>query len=180
MIMKAGNRTLCRSFLYGAAILSLIVIISGCTPVVNITRDGEHYLMAGDYEKAIDAYDRAIALNPRAAEAYLGRGTAYEEIGEFQKALDDYNAAIAILPNDAGAYIVRGLVYELLGNYEMALDNYSTSIQINPNNANAYFHKGNAQMNLGNVEQAFESYREAAKRGHTESQDLLRSKGMAW
>jgi tetratricopeptide (TPR) repeat protein len=178
--MKAGSRSNLKFLFYGPAVLLLLIAISGCTPVINLTNDGERYLMVGDYEKAIDAYNRAIALDPRASEAYLGRGTAYEELGEFHKALDDYNSAVAITPNDAGVYIIRGLVYELLGNYDMALQNYSTSIQINPNNANAYFHRGNACMNLGNVAQAFESYKDAARRGHTESQNLLHSKGIAW
>ena len=77
--------------------LLLVLTVLSCTPVANMTWDGQDQLMAGQYYKAIDTYTHAINLNPNDAMAYLGRATAYEEIGQFDKALADFNSAVIIL-----------------------------------------------------------------------------------
>jgi tetratricopeptide (TPR) repeat protein len=182
---RSGGFMLSDKKLIGAAsiilpVLFLVAALAGCNPVVNLTRDGEFYLESGDYYKALDSYTRAINQNPGDSVAYLGRATAYLELGHLDMALDDYNAAVALLPNDAGVYVDRGLARELQGKYQLALEDYTKAIGLNPSNASAYYHCGNAYMELGNTSQAFERYRSAARLGHTEAQNILRSKGLSW
>lgn len=45
------------------------------------------------------------------AQAYYGRGRAYEEKWEWDKAIADYNELIRLDPTDAGAYDRRGWAY---------------------------------------------------------------------
>lgn len=43
-----------------------------------------------EYEKAIADYTRAIELNSREAESYLGRGRCYHALGQITKAVNDF------------------------------------------------------------------------------------------
>ena len=57
---------------------------------------GVEYLDAGEYDKAIAAFNRALAVMPKYEEAYSQRGFAYLQAGEYDKAISDYSRAIAI------------------------------------------------------------------------------------
>ncbi len=62
----------------------------------------------GNYEEAIEDFDRALRLDPKSAEAYNGRGKARAESGKYVDAHDDFNKAIELNPKMAGAYRNRG------------------------------------------------------------------------
>ena len=54
---------------------------------------GRRYLEDGNYEEAILAFSAAIEIDPKRAEAYLGRGEAYMELGDYESALEDFEKA---------------------------------------------------------------------------------------
>ena len=56
---------------------------------------GNKYLEDEDYERAIAAFDKAIDIDPKCVDAYLGKAEAYV-------ALDDYEEAIAVLVDGYG------------------------------------------------------------------------------
>ena len=49
-----------------------------------------------DYENAVLNYSHAIRLNPKSAETYFDRGTAYEMLRRYDAALSDYRKAANI------------------------------------------------------------------------------------
>ena len=51
---------------------------------------------ARQYDSAIAAFDRAIALGPGWLEAYFGRGGSYEEKGDLDRALADYRKCLEL------------------------------------------------------------------------------------
>ena len=61
---------------------------------------GVRYLSEGNYEEAIIAFTAAIEIDPKRAEAYIGRGDAYIGRGETEDnlaaALADYEAALIL------------------------------------------------------------------------------------
>jgi tetratricopeptide (TPR) repeat protein len=59
------------------------------------------------FEEAIASYDRAIALRPDYASAYLLRGVALKRLNRPDKALASYDKAIAIKPDFAEAIFNR-------------------------------------------------------------------------
>jgi tetratricopeptide (TPR) repeat protein len=67
-----------------------------------------------DYERALEDYGRAIALNPEDATAYNNRGLAYSDLQDYERALEDYGRAIALNPEDATAYYNRSCAYALM------------------------------------------------------------------
>ena len=69
------------------------------------------YERNGDYQGAIEWYDKALNLDPRMTSAYLRRGLTYSDAGELDQAITDYSKAIELAPEDADIYVQRGLAY---------------------------------------------------------------------
>ena len=67
-----------------------------------------------DLERAIEDYDKALALEPNYAPAYSNRGSSYHEKGDLDRAIEDYNKALALQPDYASAYADRGTAYWVL------------------------------------------------------------------
>ncbi|MEO9028848.1 MAG: tetratricopeptide repeat protein [Ktedonobacteraceae bacterium] len=72
------------------------------------------------YEEALDAYNRAIALDPNFANAYNNKGAALNGLKRYEEALDAYNRAIALDPNFANAYHNKGIALRNLKRPEEA------------------------------------------------------------
>ncbi|MBI3353658.1 MAG: tetratricopeptide repeat protein [Nitrospirae bacterium] len=63
------------------------------------------------FNRRIEKYNQLIALNPKDAKTYVGRGNAYRGKGQYDMAIEDFNKAIALNPKDAEAYSGRGVAY---------------------------------------------------------------------
>jgi tetratricopeptide (TPR) repeat protein len=70
-----------------------------------------------DFRGALSDYNRAIALNPKLAQAYFNRGSLKQaKLNDPQGALADFDRAITLNPKDAQAHGARGyLKYTKLG-----------------------------------------------------------------
>jgi tetratricopeptide (TPR) repeat protein len=98
-----------------------------------------------DYQGALIEYDRAITLNPRYADAYVGRGFAKYKLGERSSAVSDFSTAIALNPKSARAYQNRGTMYLEFKDWEYAIRDFDKAIEIDPNYAEAYIGRGVAR-----------------------------------
>jgi len=74
---------------------------------------GIAYRRAKQPLKAIEAYDKAIAMNPAdVADDYINRGNAYDEADKFAEAMADYDKALQLKPGYGEIYYNRGITYE--------------------------------------------------------------------
>ena len=87
------------------------------------------YLKNGQYDKAIEDYSRAIAIDPNNANAYNGRGIAYRKKDQYDKALEDFNKAIAIKPTYYAPYFDRACIYSLQNNESAACDSLNKAFE---------------------------------------------------
>jgi tetratricopeptide (TPR) repeat protein len=71
---------------------------------------------AANYFEAVDDLNRAIELDPRRAEAYVFRATAYRYVDAADLALQDVEAALALKPGLPEALVERGVLRRLAGN----------------------------------------------------------------
>jgi len=115
---------------------------------------GVALVMEGKYNEAIEAFNKAIELNPKDAVAYNNRGAAYGQIGNYKQQIEDCNKALQINPKDAVAFNNRGVAQGELGNYEQEIEDCTRAIELNPKLAVAYYHRGLAYHKLGNRKQA--------------------------
>jgi tetratricopeptide (TPR) repeat protein len=89
--------------------------------------------------EAIEAYKRAIELNPQAAGALLNLGTIHYKLRCFKEAEDYYRRAVEIDPRYALAHFNLGNLYDELGNAALAEQHYERALEINPHYADAHF-----------------------------------------
>ena len=77
----------------------------------------------GEYEKAIVAYDKSIALDPKGRMPLMNKPIAYSLNEQNDEAINAYEEFIAIFPEDPEGYYGIGRIYHILEDYGKALDN---------------------------------------------------------
>jgi len=123
----------------------------------------------GNYEGAIEALNKAIAINKNLAEAYYHRANALFEYGEklfyvmsddeYKKVLqimgmkegdfyldiviNNYNSAISLKPDYIDAIYNRGFMYWFGNNYDRALEDLTAVIKIKSDHIDALFVRAN-------------------------------------
>jgi tetratricopeptide (TPR) repeat protein len=115
---------------------------------------GEKLLAARNYQEAIVAYNRAIALDSSTANDYFYRAWSLYQVKKLELALTDLDRAIQLNPDNADYYLGRGLVVATMGDRETALANYSRAIELNPKLAQAYHQRSSLRRKLGDIEGA--------------------------
>ncbi|MBI5203982.1 MAG: tetratricopeptide repeat protein [Nitrospirae bacterium] len=114
---------------------------------------------AGNHQEALNAFNKAIELNPQDTATHYNRGTAYSNLGNYQQAINDFNKAIGLNPQDAEAYNNRGVAYSNLGNYQQAINDLTKVIELNPQyDAKAYNNRGFAYAKLENYQKAIKDF----------------------
>src|SRR3989442_5390863 len=86
--------------------------------------EGNQLYDRAHYQEALQAYERAIQLDPNFAEAHDARGDALSSLERSQEALAAYEQAIQLDPNYAHAYEGEGNVFYNLKLYYEALEAY--------------------------------------------------------
>lgn len=72
---------------------------------------GNYNYDRGDCTQAINAYTKAITLDPKSAENYNNRAYTYMRMKNYAAALPDLNRAIELNPNYVNALMNRGDIY---------------------------------------------------------------------
>ncbi len=120
-------------------------------------------LDSGHFDAALAVFDRAIAIDPAFAPAYVNRGNAQSDLNRFEAALESYEQAIMLGPESADIYIHRGNALSALKRHESALDSYERAITLKPDYAEAYYNRGEALRELSRPEAALESFAHAMR-----------------
>jgi len=79
--------------------------------------------------KAVDLYTKALELNPKYPEAFLGRGQVKFLLREYVEAIKDFDASIKI---DKKGYFFRGMSYFALGHFDKSLQDFRKELDQNP------------------------------------------------
>jgi tetratricopeptide (TPR) repeat protein len=99
-----------------------------------IENQANAYVDAGNFDKAIEFYNRALEITPNPAYVIHDRGTAYLRKGEFENAITDLNKAMEMNPNEkdfiAQCYNDRGNVYYGSGQYEKSWQDVQKAIEL--------------------------------------------------
>jgi tetratricopeptide (TPR) repeat protein len=86
---------------------------------------------------ALDAYESALALQPRSAEAHTGRGLALFDLGRRHEALLEFNRALELDPRDGVAVLGLAETYRSLGRVEEARGAYQRYLEGWPGSSEA-------------------------------------------
>jgi tetratricopeptide (TPR) repeat protein len=113
------------------------------------TNLGSFYQKAGQYDKAMENYDKAIILDPNDHLAYINRGVIFDAVGQFDKAIESYNKAVIANPDDYRAYYNRGLSYDKVGRIVEAIEDFQRATKLNAMDPRAYNNLGVLYSKLG-------------------------------
>ncbi|HWI85315.1 MAG TPA: tetratricopeptide repeat protein, partial [Sphingomonas sp.] len=84
----------------------------------------------GEWDEAIRAFDKAIALKPKFAFAFLNRGLAYQRNGDLERAAADFDLAVKYEPSEPRNYYSRGMARRLLGDKRGADRDLATAVSL--------------------------------------------------
>jgi tetratricopeptide (TPR) repeat protein len=103
---------------------------------------------------AIVAFSRALELDPRRAEAFVGRARAHLKAGELAESIADATSAIAIDPRSAAAFEVRASARHESRDFGDALEDATSAVTLDPARARAFVMRAKARLELGQLEGA--------------------------
>ncbi len=108
------------------------------------------------YNQAVVACERAIALKPDFADAYVLRGRSYVAQYDAARGIPDFTRAIELRPSDPQASIERAHAYIDQKNYAAAISDAASALALDPKSARAYNLRGTALRGLGEPQKALE------------------------
>ena len=119
------------------------------TSGINYEQLGWKFKHQGNYEAAIDAFDKAIVRKQRTYFALHGKGECLLHLGKYSDALNCFANAIKIDRRHAWAYHGAGRVYHYLEKYDLAIAYYNKSIDITRQSVVAWHWKGRTFIRMG-------------------------------
>jgi tetratricopeptide (TPR) repeat protein len=96
----------------------------------------------GKYDEALQAFDKAIEINPQLAEAWVAKGVVLMAQGKYDEAIQAYDKAIEIDPQDVNVWNNKGVALNDLGKHNEAIQAYDKAIELDSNDALTWNNKG--------------------------------------
>lgn len=94
---------------------------------------GNNYFGSDQPMKAIEAYDRALALEPNDPDVITDQGTMYRRLGWYDRAISNFTRAAAISPTHPQSRYNLGVVYRYdLQDYAKAIAAWEDFLAVNP------------------------------------------------
>jgi Flp pilus assembly protein TadD len=131
-------------------------------PVLDALHHGQEMFKQGQYPGAIQAFNQALAINPKYAPAYSARGMVYQKQEQFEAAIKDYSDAVRLAPQ-AVTYSNRGVCYTRLNKYDLALADFNLALGIRPQLVLAYNGRGRLYLQEGKPQDAIKDFSEAIR-----------------
>lgn len=110
--------------------------------IITASRISSCYDDLGDYDKALEYCNQAIALDSVKANYLYEKANILDNAGRTQEAIKTMSDYIANTPDEPAGYYQRGWFKEHSGDIEGALEDYTMAITLQPNVAYAYLNRG--------------------------------------
>jgi tetratricopeptide (TPR) repeat protein len=104
--------------------------------------------------EAIEAYDRALCIDPQKLDALLNCGTLCYEDGNLKKAAEYFGRALQVDPNNALAHFNLGSVLEEVGRLEAARLHLRQAVRLEPDYPDAHYNLAFVCEKLGAYNEA--------------------------
>ncbi|MBT5306862.1 MAG: tetratricopeptide repeat protein [Candidatus Scalindua sp.] len=139
-------------------------------------RLGINYLNNGQHNYAIDAFKKAVKLNPSSVEAHFNLGRAFKKKGMEVQAKSEFSISHRLNPNKFNEYVKKykekigedltgtqnyselGSAYAEKGMIDDAINAYKKSIEIEPDNARAHYSLGTLYSMKGKYDDAADEF----------------------
>jgi tetratricopeptide (TPR) repeat protein len=117
---------------------------------------GDLYAQIGKFDKAIEFYQKGLALKPDDIQANLVLANAYFDAGQFENAGKTYEHILSIDPKNAAARtdLATTFIERANPDIERAITEFKTVLETNPTNEPALFNLSVAYSKKGDQESA--------------------------
>lgn len=161
-------------YLLGTLIFQKVSLFGGGKSKEDLQKEGRAFasgqsilsVYPEERKKILNAFTKAIQLNPKMIDAYRDRAEVFFETKEFKLAIKDYDNVIKLDPDYGGAYHDRGMANQNLNNYDEAIEDFSKAIDAKKSISApymAYQNRANVYVRLGNYQAAIDDYSKAIK-----------------
>lgn len=110
--------------------------------IITASRISSCYDDLGDYDKALEYCNQAIALDSLKTNYLYEKANILDNAGRTQEAIKTMSDYIANTPDEPAGYYQRGWFKDHFGDIEGALEDYTMAITLQPNVAYAYLNRG--------------------------------------
>lgn len=91
------------------------------------------------YEKAIDAYQYAVAIDEKFDYAYRNMGDAYLRLRKYKEAIEVLEKVLELTRPEDVIYEAIGHCYHRMGNYAQARFHYRKAVHLNPDDSKLHY-----------------------------------------
>jgi tetratricopeptide (TPR) repeat protein len=126
---------------------------------------GKEFYRKDQDEKAAEALQKAIKLDPGLAEAYFRLGLAYDALGQekeaeeaYKKAIERYKKYLEVNSKDAEGHYNMGQAYAGLHLYTEAVREYRQATRIKDDDADMFYDLGLALTKLAQYDEAVAAF----------------------
>jgi tetratricopeptide (TPR) repeat protein len=150
--------------------VTLLLIISfeakaqsenGWSEVEILNRDANTKITEKQYKTAIDLLNKAIAIQPDFAKAYINLGTAYFFTGELEKAASHIKKGVELRPDYYEGYNQLGVVYTEQGKFDLAIASLKMALDYKPDYAIGLYNLGTVYTRVRKLKPAISAFEKA-------------------
>ena len=158
-------------------ILAILTMVAVCVPPVaaavddeatNYYNNAQQLISYGEYQRALEMLDKALASNTTLLGmgdglmyAYKDRVAVLTDLGRYDEAIVAADQAIKLYPKQPGIWNNKGYVYFKMGKYNEAADAYDKAVQLDPTYLKGWINKGDALVKAGRSGDAVLAYKKA-------------------
>ncbi len=119
---------------------------------------GRSFSYQEETDKAIEAFEKAINLNPNNINVWIYFGKFYEENEQYDKAIEIYGKALSYHPNNFEILENLGIVYYMIEDYENAINSLAKSSDLDPDIFLTWFYLGKSYYKTENYKKAAKAF----------------------
>lgn len=138
---------------------------------------GGFYFGQQDWAKAIESYNKAIAINATFSSPYNLLGYSYRSVEKYGEAEAAFKKYIALIPDDPNPYDSYAELLMKIGRFDEAIKNYEKALAIDGNFISAYIGIANNHMFSGRGEEARKALAKLSKVARTDGE---RRQALVW
>jgi len=124
---------------------------------------GVAYGTLGEYNRAAEALTKALTIDPKKVEIYVGLGAIYANLGRYQEALDMLAEALKSRPEEPALLNTLAAVYGQMGKYREALAEFEKSTSIKADNPVAYYGLATTYAKINRYREAVKAAKQAVE-----------------
>jgi tetratricopeptide (TPR) repeat protein len=122
---------------------------------------GQQYFASGNYERAAQEFEAALAIVPEQSYARLTLVRCWLHLENDDKAQRELDIALGFTPNNPDAHYLASYVPRRKRNWKEALASVDTALRLSPENDDYFERRGYLLSRLGRYSDALESGRRA-------------------